>query len=192
MRITTARYGCYKNDNHQDDNDDSCSILNYNYNNNYKKRGRHTWTSANVVIFRHNESSPNIEIICVQLFAFDEMQMRHNCKFVVADDSVGDDAADDIAVAFAIVVAAAAAPTDFVIVSILMTFKWQCYRFFFVFSFLFWGYMKLFCTITQTYSLPLSRSLSFDLFYVIFISCNLVFSVLVVFKRVCVLHLLTE
>lgn len=59
----------------------------------------------------------------MQLFAFDEMQMRHNCKFVVADDSVGDDAADDIAVAFASVVAAAAAPTDFVIVSILMTFK---------------------------------------------------------------------
>lgn len=74
-----------------------------------------TLTSANVVIFRHNESSPNIEIICEQL-TFDEMQMRHNCKLLV-NVGVGDvdsEAASDA-------VAAAAAVTVNVVVSILMT-----------------------------------------------------------------------
>uniref|UniRef100_A0A034WEJ8 Transmembrane protein n=1 Tax=Bactrocera dorsalis TaxID=27457 RepID=A0A034WEJ8_BACDO len=54
-------------------------------------------TSANVVIFCHSESSPNIEIICVQP-TFVEMQMRQSCTLFV---SILQQAAATTAAAFA-------------------------------------------------------------------------------------------
>lgn len=42
-----------------------------------------TLTSANVVIFCQSESSPNMDIICIE-FVCDVMQMRHNCGLQIS------------------------------------------------------------------------------------------------------------
>lgn len=42
-----------------------------------------TLTSAKVVIFCQSESSPNMDIICIE-FVCDVMQMRHNCGLQIS------------------------------------------------------------------------------------------------------------
>lgn len=51
-----------------------------------------TLTSANVVIFCQSESSPNIDIICIE-FVCDVMQMRHNCGLQISVSMLEMDAA---------------------------------------------------------------------------------------------------